>query len=979
MQRPDDPGTDLHVGWDLTQQGEGAAPAIEDTAVAWGHVQDSFQLAGAGNVLGSMIRKGSSRGTRGLLKQADTPAPLRVESDKVKQLLDSIPATLDAKPLDQKYIDTGTLNLERSHQGAAPFDQLKEISKGDPAVMLDAVENAGDLTKVFNVIGETLDLTDPVRTHKSIRDRTPEQMRADLMPLLEGRQLGLANDKQLYALSSLHAAAGDKLLETARAIKSGAGTDAMRAVFAQQVETAAALEALLVGNTREVARALSARRIYANSLKGSDMASLTQAFEQNAMSPADIDRAATNFLKSYFEKGKRAATHDLVTRNDGWSIASEFWKSNLLSGPSTQIANASTSAATHLYETVLISPTAAAISTARRALGLGSDSGVHFSELVPATHGSFVGLRDGLSSGLEIMLDPKYQGLLGGEGKAGRGSAVIDKGEELGGTAGRYIGTAAVMPLRVMKATDEIVGTVALRSKLAQLQMREAMDLGLEGKQLSDFLDYSLDNPSANHWAEAKDYAKTVTFQNSNIPGLTGIISHNAANFVEALPALKFIAPFVRTMGNLTAYAIDNSVLSPLAVNTAEGATGLARSQFLADISAGGAKADYAFARFVSSSAMAAVVYTLYQQGAITGAGPADPKALEAAKAAGFRPNAIVLGGTTYTYDRLDPFASQVALIADALDRTRFAKTEQDPAGQVFDAVASFAHHLSKSSFAGSTKQLLEILNGGAGEAGARLGAGILSGFIPYSGALSAAARATDDKQRSASFEKDLGFTGKSTLEDIGQIISQTGAIKLPWKRDELRPARYWDGQIIVPEAHELARFLLPVQIAPVSKDPASLALLRNGVSPEVPSSIVSIRGVQFNLLDFDLGKGLVYDAYIESIGKARKEAVAEVLADSSFEGANKGVNSEQAIILSRALSKGHSAGEAQFFDEVLPAMARDKELALNDLARALGLSFESVMEQARSGELQSSKAMRFSAKGAPGKKPVSVPMFTFD
>jgi len=167
MQRPDDPGTDLHVGWDLTQQGEGAAPAIEDTAVAWGHVQDSFQLAGAGNVLGSMIRKGSSRGTRGLLKQADTPAPLRVESDKVKQLLDSIPATLDAKPLDQKYIDTGTLNLERSHQGAAPFDQLKEISKGDPAVMLDAAENAGDLTKVFNVIGETLDLTDSVRTHKS--------------------------------------------------------------------------------------------------------------------------------------------------------------------------------------------------------------------------------------------------------------------------------------------------------------------------------------------------------------------------------------------------------------------------------------------------------------------------------------------------------------------------------------------------------------------------------------------------------------------------------------------------------------------------------------------------------------------------------------------------------------------------------------------------------------------------------------------
>ena len=979
---------DMHVGWSLADEGAGEVPEFADPSEAWGHAQDSLQTAGL-TLKGLFGGRQSGRDTRSMMRQGDTPPALQLDREKVKGLIKLIPDTLGGQPLDQKFIDTGTLNLERSHEGVAPFEQLREIHKADPKAMLDAVENAEDLSKVFNVIGKELDLTSAPRTHASIKARTPEQLLNDLAPILDGRQIGLANDKQLYALSSMHAAVGDEVIAAARVIQSGRASDEVRASFMEGVEMLGALEAMLVGNTREVARALSARRIYANSKAFGNLEELTMAIERGGMTTDAIDKASGMLLSSLLKEGKINALHGVVKRATTLETLVEYWKSNVLSNPATHILNTGSNAAVLSYEKFAVDPMAAGISTARRALGLGKQEGVYFSEVAPGMHGAFVGMRDGLKSAMEIMLDPTSQGTFGATTKAdaggmamvdmgGRMSQAVGMGERPGQWAGQIVGA----PLRLMKAEDEVFKAVAYRSYLAQLQMRQGMDKGLSGPALTNFLDEALQNPSYDLHKQAMQFAEKVTFQDKGGGGLIGMTASHVTRYLEVVPVFKLVVPFVRTMANLISYAVDNSPLAVTALDVRAGTPLAERLTFFADITAGGARADYAMARFTMGSAMVGLAYTLYQAGIITGPGPDDPGQRRVMEKTGFSPNALIVGGKAYTFDRADPLASVFEMTTGAFDKARFAKKDQDATSHLMDAIMAFSNHMMNSTFMESSQRFMQIFFGAdkAGPAAAKFAAGIATGFIPYSAALGGIARASDDKIRKPSFPESLGLGGKDTIADLGQIISQAGAMKLPWNRDELRPARYWDGEEIVPEASGMVRLLLPTRITATTQDKPSIELISNGIGAPEPIPQVTLGRITFNLLDFDLGKGMVYDAYIKGIGQFQRQAVEEVTASAEYQSAEKGVGSQRAIMLERAMLKGRKAGIQQFWVKTLPGMVQEKEVDLNMLANALGQSLEDTMEAIKKGDyVPSFAAGRFDAKGAPGKKEREIPLFTFD
>ena len=145
--------------------------------------------------------------------------------------------------------------------------------------------------------------------------------------------------------------------------------------------------------------------------------------------------------------------------------------------------------------------------------------------------------------------------------------------------------------------------------------------------------------------------------------------------------------------------------------------------------------------------------------------------------------------------------------------------------------------------------------------------------------------------------------------------------------------------------------------------------MLTNGIVPNEPSSVLTLGPVKFSLLQLDETEE-IYDLYIQSVGKARREVLKDVITNSRYTELTKGPNSQKFNVLTRALSAANSKGKVDFLENLERKVSKDKEM-YGVLSTQLAMDPVQFIRAMIEDEQQSIKGQ---VKFRPTRQPYDVP-----
>lgn len=300
-------------------------------------------------------------------------------------------------------------------------------------------------------------------------------------------------------------------------------------------------------------------------------------------------------------------------------------------------------------------------------------------------------------------------------------------------------------PTRVLGGVDEFMKQIVYRSKVqadAYIEAHfEAAARELSGEELttyvkkrvSDALGSAFDSKGRGVLAGPLHEAHVATFQEALAPGTVGKwFSEGTSN----IPAMKYVLPFVRTPTNVMRYGWK---LTP----GLQFAQTEFRNAFLGKL--GGEAQAQAYGQFTLSMLYLAGAAHLVASGKVTGGGPTDPRKAEALRATGWRPYSFAVqgeGGKTefIQFNRMDPVAMPLGMVADITDAMHALDSEEDSPG-VGDAIGALAiavakQFTSKTYLVGVSDFLEAVTNADDNGAMASYLNRLGSNMIPYSSAM---------------------------------------------------------------------------------------------------------------------------------------------------------------------------------------------------------------------------------------------------
>jgi hypothetical protein len=478
----------------------------------------------------------------------------------------------------------------------------------------------------------------------------------------------------------------------------------------------------------------------------------------------------------------------------------------------------------------------------------------------------------------------------------------------------------------MLTAEDEIFKTSAYRSEAARLAAKAGIDLGLEGKALTKHIADTLRKIPDEMHRKALQAAKVATFQDDTMGGgWLGKMSHHARMMTKDVPALKFVVPFITTPANVVRAGIEASALPWL------------NPKMVYDATQPGAAGNVKAAKLAGGAIMTVLAYSLYHAGIITGDGPDDMEQRKVLEADEWQKNSIRVGDTYLSYDRLDPVATPFVVTATFFDRSRFQRREHELIADTGAALWAAGTHFFELPFLQGMQNLSKLPDQGWKGIGKLVGK-TASGFIPFSSLIATIAR-VDDPEATGVTGIKAGFGGDGVaLDTIDEAMAQLQS-RTPFWRDGLRPARNWDSSIQMAPLGGLLVPFNPMPARAAKNDNATGALIRYGVTSPEPTPMLNIgRGISVNLLDFDGGRGAVYDAFLVGVGKARREAVIDAMENSAAFTLTEAedMHGERALALQTAIQKGKERGTSEFLRETLPALVAKGEINLAPIAKLL-------------------------------------------
>jgi hypothetical protein len=280
------------------------------------------------------------------------------------------------------------------------------------------------------------------------------------------------------------------------------------------------------------------------------------------------------------------------------------------------------------------------------------------------------------------------------------------------------LGTAVRMSGRFLLAEDEFFKGIAYRASVKKQALSRSLalydEMMLGGKTAEEANAAAaaehariLNDPPDTVMETAGEAARELTFQ-GDLDGWLG-----SAQGAMSHPAVKiFGVPFFRTPTNVVK---EVGARSPLV---------MAHPKFIADVRAGGRRADMALAKFtLGSGIMASFAYMSAGLSGprndviIMGAGPTDPQARQAMDRLGIKPYTINIRMDNgeykgVTYSRLDPLSGMLAMSADF---AYYAQHEEDMDGITRVATAGglgLYNYAMEMPFLQGASELAALLSG---------------------------------------------------------------------------------------------------------------------------------------------------------------------------------------------------------------------------------------------------------------------------
>jgi hypothetical protein len=533
----------------------------------------------------------------------------------------------------------------RTHAAAAAFlgRDYSELEIPDKVVNLNLkrIKGPDDLKRAT---AELVDIYKPEINEARRNEITLEQtsqMAEDLGMTVEqflSRRKGAAlNAEEITAYRVMNRSVLEQWKAAADLMRSGRATDRDKAEFLRLTGLAEASLQQTLGASAEIGRALSAHRIEVGP-SARELRGIKEAIGEFKAGGEGVDAFAERVaaidtpqgLSEFALNARKATTVDKIL---------EVWINSLLSGPQTHAVNTLSNELVSYYtvpETYLAGAIGAARSTARRLVGKGAaEDRVYVSEGTQRLFGIIQSGGEGLRLAGKAFLHEQPSDPLS--------KVELQRFQSIGGRLGKAIR----LPGRALLAEDEFYKARGRRQELNALAVRDGINLGKTGRELSKHIREFIKDPPEEAIEAATKVARVQTF--TEPLGRVG----KGAQELFSHPLGRLVAPFVRTPTNIAKFAAHRSPF------------GLAMKDVQREIKAGGARRDTAIARMAFSTAIGTWVASQAASGVMTGSGPSDSAMRSAWFAAGNRPYSVKVGDQWISFARLEPIGTILGVSAD--------------------------------------------------------------------------------------------------------------------------------------------------------------------------------------------------------------------------------------------------------------------------------------------------------------------------
>ncbi|MGI2905400.1 hypothetical protein [Tolypothrix sp. VBCCA 56010] len=437
-------------------------------------------------------------------------------------------------------------------------------------------------------------------------------------------------------------------------------------------------------------------------------------------------------------------------------------------------------------------------------------------------------------------------------GTVGESLAKIEQGRgaKIAGVKGEIVR----IPTRMLAVEDDFakswIGTLEAHAYAYRL----ATQKGLKGRERWAWVNENVNSMNPEVWGHAVDYAKEKTF-NNEAQGLATL----ARQIRRGVPGAAYVLPFINTPQNLFVRAIEKTPfgvlikgLKALAVHS--GAINWHPSTVGWTYDKSEATRDIANAIF--AAAMTALMWELTEPGEddlpmITGSrtpsqgGGPDTAGLANRTAP---PMSIRIGGTWYSYGRLDPFSTILATTVDGMNAVRAVGQGGDPITPIAGTITSLKQSVMDRTFLQGVGDLVRAIDdvGPNPKAMVRWGQNFAVSWVPN--IVRSTARATDENVRSSRIAADPGspFWNEALLRLRQGALPAPGLGNAPPIRYDLWGREMKNAPTGNPATDFVYRLLSPVQARQIPDDQAKrLDLLLTRWNQANPDNLKAPRSPQ--------------------------------------------------------------------------------------------------------------------------------------
>lgn len=234
----------------------------------------------------------------------------------------------------------------------------------------------------------------------------------------------------------------------------------------------------------------------------------------------------------------------------------EYWVNAILSSPTTQVVNIAGNVANSVWDLGPQRLTEAALNEVLLKLGVGDPRSARLGEMGWIARGLFNKgmLSTAINRGLRAfeIEAPVFAMDLG---FAENDKFDFGQTKAISGKKGRIIR----LPGRGLVAADDIAKSIIYSANIGAVAYRLGKERGLTGEALSNYINEQITDPQGEASQEA--YAKAIegTFQNE-----LGVFGKQILSLRKNVPGVRYIIPFVTTVGNIAKVSVRKSPLGIL-------------------------------------------------------------------------------------------------------------------------------------------------------------------------------------------------------------------------------------------------------------------------------------------------------------------------------------------------------------------------------------------------------------------------------